>query len=168
MGFFFNIFRILCNLIRVNYWSRGCKDKGTLLNCWWECKSIQPTENGMKIPLKTRYRTTIQPSHPLSSPFPPAPNPSQHQSLFQWINSSHEVGQSTGVSALTSFLPKNIQDWSPLEWTGWMRWLDGITDSMDVGLGELLELVDGQGGLALLQFMELQRVRHDWATELNW
>ena len=26
----------------------------------------------------------IQPSHPLSSPFPPAPNPSQHQSLFQW------------------------------------------------------------------------------------
>ena len=26
----------------------------------------------------------IQPSHPLSSPYPPAPNPSQHQSLFQW------------------------------------------------------------------------------------
>ena len=32
----------------------------------------------------------IQPSHPLSSPSPPAPNPSQHQSLFQWINSWHE------------------------------------------------------------------------------
>ena len=31
----------------------------------------------------------IQPSHPLSSPSPPAPNPSQHQSLFQWVNSSH-------------------------------------------------------------------------------
>ena len=27
----------------------------------------------------------IQPSHPLSSPSPPAPNPSQHQSLFQWV-----------------------------------------------------------------------------------
>ena len=60
----------------------------------------------------------IQPSHPLSSPSPPAPNPSQHQSLFQWVNSSHEVGQSTGVSALASFLPKNTQGWSPLEWTG--------------------------------------------------
>ena len=33
----------------------------------------------------------IQPSHPLSSPSPPASNPSQHQSLFQWVNSSHEV-----------------------------------------------------------------------------
>ena len=33
----------------------------------------------------------IQPSHPLSSPSPPAPNPSQHQSLFQWVNSSQEV-----------------------------------------------------------------------------
>ena len=33
----------------------------------------------------------IQPSHPLSSPSPPAPNPSQHQSLFRWVNSSHEV-----------------------------------------------------------------------------
>ena len=33
----------------------------------------------------------IQPSHLLSSPSPPAPNPSQHQSLFQWVNSSHEV-----------------------------------------------------------------------------
>ena len=35
----------------------------------------------------------IQPSHPLSSPSPPAPNPSQHQSLFQSVNSSHEVAK---------------------------------------------------------------------------
>ena len=35
----------------------------------------------------------IQPSHPLSSPSPPAPNPSQHQSLFQWVNSSYEVAK---------------------------------------------------------------------------
>ena len=35
----------------------------------------------------------IQPSHPLSSPLPPAPNPSQHQGLFQWVNSSHEVAK---------------------------------------------------------------------------
>ena len=35
----------------------------------------------------------IQPSHPLSSPSPPAPNPSQHQNLFQWVNSLHEVAK---------------------------------------------------------------------------
>ena len=54
----------------------------------------------------------------LSSPSPPAPNPSQHQSLpmnqlFGW------GGQSTGVSALASFLPKKYQGWSS-ERTGWI------------------------------------------------
>ena len=38
-----------------------------------------------------RLRDAIQASHPLSSPSPPVPNPSQHQGLFQWVNSSHEV-----------------------------------------------------------------------------
>ena len=40
-----------------------------------------------------RVRDAIQPSHPGSSPSPPAPNLSQHQSLFQWVNSSHEVAK---------------------------------------------------------------------------
>ena len=62
----------------------------------------------------------IQLSHPLSSPSPPAPNPSQHQSLFQWVNSYAWGGQSTGVSASASVLSMNTQDWSPLGWTGWI------------------------------------------------
>ena len=40
-----------------------------------------------------RVSDAIQPAHPLSSPSPPAPNPSQHQSLFQWVNSSYEVAK---------------------------------------------------------------------------
>ena len=40
-----------------------------------------------------RVSDAIQLSHPLSSPSLPAPNPSQHQSLFQWVNSSHEVAK---------------------------------------------------------------------------
>ena len=36
---------------------------------------------------------TIQPSHPLSSPSPPAFNHSQHQGLFQWVSSSHQVAK---------------------------------------------------------------------------
>ena len=40
-----------------------------------------------------RVSDAIQPSHPLSSPSPPALNPSQHQGLFQWVNSWHEVAK---------------------------------------------------------------------------
>ena len=36
---------------------------------------------------------TIQPSHPLLSPSPPALNLSQHQGLFQWVSSSHQVAK---------------------------------------------------------------------------
>ena len=42
---------------------------------------------------RVRVSDAIQPSHPLSSPSSPAPNSSQHQSLFQWVNSSHEVAE---------------------------------------------------------------------------
>ena len=50
----------------------------------------------------------IQPSHPLSSPSPPAPNPSQHQGLFQWVSSSHEVAK-----VLESQLQHQSFQWTP-------------------------------------------------------
>ena len=40
-----------------------------------------------------RVGDAIQPSHPLSAPSPALPNPSQHQGLFQWVNSSQEVAK---------------------------------------------------------------------------
>ena len=46
----------------------------------------------------------IQPSHPLSSPFPPTPNPSQHQRFFQWVNSLHEVYKSINFSRYKEYI----------------------------------------------------------------
>ena len=69
-----------------------------------------------------RVGDAIQPSHPLSSPSSPAPNPSQHQGLFKWVNSSHEVAKVLGVSAATSVLPMNTQDWISFR----MDWLDRL------------------------------------------
>ena len=67
-----------------------------------------------------RVGDVIQPSHPLSSPSLPAPNLSQHEGLFQPVYSSHEVANVLDFSASASVLSINTQDWSPLEWTGWI------------------------------------------------
>ena len=64
-----------------------------------------------------RVSDAIQPSHPLSSPAPPAPNPSQHQS-FPMSQLFACGGQSTGVSAFPSFLPKKSQ--GLLIWSTWI------------------------------------------------
>ena len=57
------------------------------------------------------FGDAIQPSHPLSSPSPPALNLSQHRGLFQWPWIFSSGGQSIGAS--TSVLPMNIQGWFP-------------------------------------------------------
>ena len=50
----------------------------------------------------------IQPSHPLLSPSPPASNPSQHQGLFQWVSSLHEVAK-----VLEFQLQRQSFQWTP-------------------------------------------------------
>ena len=66
-----------------------------------------------------RVGDAIQQSHPLSFPSPTF-NLSQHQGLFQWVSSSHQVAKVLGVSASASVLPMNIQYWFPLRWTSWI------------------------------------------------
>ena len=54
-----------------------------------------------------------QPSHPMAFPSPPIFNLSQHQGLFQWVGSSHQMEQSIRASASASVLPMYIQGWFP-------------------------------------------------------
>ena len=61
-----------------------------------------------------RVSGAIQPSQPLSPPSPPALNLSQHQGLFQWVGSSHQVAKISEASASSSILPVNIQGWFSL------------------------------------------------------
>ena len=68
-------------------------------------------------PLSRWCHPTISSSVVLFSSYPqsfPASGSFPMSQLFTWGD------QSTGVSALASFLPKKSQDWSPLEWTGWI------------------------------------------------
>ena len=98
-------------------------------SCLTLCHSMNHSTPGLSVhhqfPESTQTHVywvsdSIQPSHPLSSPSPPALNLSQHQGLFQWVSSFVSGGQSIRVSASTSVLPMNTQDWSPLGWTGWI------------------------------------------------
>ena len=67
----------------------------------------------------------IQPSsHPLLPPSPPSFNPSQHQGLFQWVSSSHQLAKVLELQLQHQlFIPMNIQGWFP--WLVWSPYCPG-------------------------------------------
>ena len=74
-----------------------------------ECQASLSITNSRSSPKLTSIESVMPPSHhSLSSPSPPAPNPSQHQGLFQWVNSSHEVAK-----ALEFQLQHQSFQWTP-------------------------------------------------------
>ena len=81
------------------------------------CPSPTPRVHPNPCPSSRWYHPTISSSVVPFSSCPqsfPASGSFQMSQLFAW------GGQSTGVSASTSVLPMNTQDWSPLGWTGWI------------------------------------------------
>ena len=58
-----------------------------------------------------RVGDAVQPSHPLSSPSPPAFNLSQHQGLFHWVSSSHQVAKVYGLYIVHGILQARILEW---------------------------------------------------------
>ena len=107
-------------------WKASVQFSSVTQSCPTLCNSMNRSTPGLpvhhQLPEFTqthvhRVSDAIQPSHPLLSPSPLASNPSQQESfpmsqLFTW------GGQSIGVSASTSVLRMNTQNWSPLGWTG--------------------------------------------------
>ena len=84
------------------HWSHGSQFSSVAQSCSTLCDPMNRSMPGLpvhhQLPEITqahahRVGDAIQTSHPLSSPSPSAPNPSQHQGLFQWVNSSHEVAK---------------------------------------------------------------------------
>ena len=81
------------------------------------CPSPTPGVHSDSRPLSQWHHPAISSSFVPFSSCPrslPASEPFPMSQLFTWD------GQSTGVSALASFLPKKSQGWSPSEWTGWI------------------------------------------------
>ena len=133
----------------------------------------------------------IQPSHPLPSPSPPTLNLSQHLPL-QMSQLFASGGQSIGVSASTSVLPVNTQDWSPLGWTGWISlqskglsrvFSNTTVQKLALWVSKSFSLETFHRGIAewskaegitrrlwfsCCQSMGSQRLGCAWATELNW
>ena len=105
-----------------------------------------------------RVGDAIQLSHPLSPPFPPTLNVSQHQGLFKWVSSLHQVAKVIGVSASASFLKMNIEDWFPLGWTGWIslqsKGLSRVFSNTPVQKHQFgAQLSLQSGGCALLEWL---------------
>ena len=81
------------------------------------CPSPTPGVHPNLCPLSRWYHPTISSS---VVPFSSCPQSFPASGSFPMSQVSTSGGQSIGVSALTSVLPTNTQDWSPLGWTGWI------------------------------------------------
>ena len=64
--------------------------------------------------------SVIQPSHPLSPTSPPALSLSQHQGLFQWVSSLHQVAKRLEFQLQHQSYQQVFRVWFPLGWTGWI------------------------------------------------
>ena len=97
-----SLFRYICNIIYQCYVTESDQIRSVAQLCPTLCDPMNRSTPGFPVHHQLleltethvhRVSDAIQPSHPLSSPSPLAPNPSPHQSLFQWVNSSHEVAK---------------------------------------------------------------------------
>ena len=92
----------IANIYRDYFWGYGVQFSSVTQSSPTLCNPIDCSTPGFPVPHQLSEPTqthvhhvsdAIQPSHPLSSPSPPAFSLSQHQALFQWVSSSHQVSK---------------------------------------------------------------------------
>ena len=132
--FFFMWFTLMCCLNKLSsciFWTSSVQFSSVAPSCPTLCNPMNRSMPGLPVHHQLleftqthvhRVSDAIQPSHPLSSPSPPAPNPSQHQDLFQWVNSSHEVDK-----VLEFQLQHQSFQWTPRTDLLW----DGLVGSLN-------------------------------------
>ena len=95
-------YKPLMSLVSRSLWSYGKKFNSVAQSCPTLCDPMDSRVTGFpvhhQLPEFTRTHVhwvsdAVQPSHPLSSPSPPAFSLSQHQGPFKWVNSSHQVAK---------------------------------------------------------------------------
>ena len=114
-------------MIHINFVCYSIQFSSVAQSCLTLCKLMNCSTPGLlvhhQLPEFTQTHVhqvsdAIQPSHPLSSPSSPCPQSLPASGSFPMTQLFAWGGQSIGVSASASVLPKNTQDWSPLGWTG--------------------------------------------------
>ena len=113
----------------------------------------------------------IQPSHPLSSPSPPALNLSQHQGIFKWVSCSHQVAK-----VLEFQLKHQSFQWTPRTDLFRMDWLDLL--AVQVTLKRLLQHHSSKTSVLLCSAFFIVQVSHpymktgkmifSWQSILGW
>ena len=113
--------------IQMNIENIMLSESSVVQSCWILCEPMDysmpgsPVHHQLLDPTKTHVHCisdATQPSHPLSSPYPPAFNLSQHQGLFKWVNSSHQWPKYWSFTF--SISPSNeYSRLISLRWTGW-------------------------------------------------
>ena len=98
----------------------------------------------------------------LSSPSPPAFSLSQHQGLFKWVSSSHQVAKGFEFQLQHQSFQWTLKDWSPLGWTGWIS-LQESRDSQESSPTPQFKSINSLG-LSFLYSPTLTSIHDYWKT----
>ena len=146
-----------------------CCFSSVQFSCWVVSDSLWPMNCSMpgfpvhnKLPESTQTHVywlgdAIQPSHPLSSPSPPALNLSQHQGLFQWVSSSHQVAK-----VLELQLQHQSFQWTPRTDLFRMNWLDLL--AVQGTLKSLLQHHSSNASILLRSAFFIVQLSHPYMT----